>query len=191
MTHDGHSHLAQDELSVKGSYTHFSIYPSHMVAEPGRPHGAERILDVLIPLIMEEIVQAVNAVPWERIAQRICEQIVDVDGSQVAEQDTEALNTSSRDRTLQRAVEQILDVPLLEMVTQLVEVPETIDRIQQRTVEQIVDAPVPQAVEELAEVSRVFSQDRIQQRAMEQTTPAISLAGKIVECLSLGKRNRL
>ena len=36
-------------------------------------------------------------------------------------------------------------------------------------------------MEELAEVSRVFSQDRIQQRAMEQTTPAISLAGKIVE----------
>ena len=43
------------------------------------------------------------------------------------------------------------------------------------------DAPVLQAVEELAEVSRTFSQDGIQQRAMEQTTPAISLAGKIVE----------
>ena len=54
------------------------------------------------------------------------------------------------------------------MVKQLVEMPETVshDRIQQRTVEQIVDAPVPQAVEELAWKSRrVFSQDRIQQRA--------------------------
>ena len=49
--------------------------------------------------------------------------------------------------------------------------------------EQIVDAPVPQAVEELAEVSRVFSQDRIQQRAVEQTieNPATSLAEMIVE----------
>ena len=56
-----------------------------MVAEP----GASQIVDVLVPLIMEEIVKAVNAVPRERIAQRICEQIVDVGGSQVAEQDTE------------------------------------------------------------------------------------------------------
>ena len=79
---------------------------SHMVAEP----GASQIVDVLVPLIMEEIVKAVNAVPRERIAQRICEQIVDVGGSQVAEQDTEAPKTSSRDRTLQRAVEQIPDV---------------------------------------------------------------------------------
>ena len=35
--------------------------------------------------------------------------------------------------------------------------------------EQIVDAPVPQVVEELAESFKVFSQDRIQQRAVEQT----------------------
>ena len=69
------------------------------------------------------------------------------------------------------------------MMTQLVEVPETVSRdgVQQRTVEQIVDAPVPQAVEELAEVSRVFSQDGIQQRAIEQTTPATSLVERIVE----------
>ena len=89
--------------------------------------------------------------------------------------------TSSRDRTLQRAVEQILDVPVPEMVTQLLEVPETVSR----TVEQIVDAPVPQAVEEPAEVSRVFSQDGIQQRSVEQSseTPATSLAEMIVEVL--------
>ena len=154
-----------------------------MVAEPGRPHGAERILDVLIPLIMEEIVQAVNAVPRERIAQRICEQIVNVDESQVAEQATEAPKTSNRDRTSQRTVEQILNVHVPEMAKQLVEVPETVSRdgVQQRTVEQIVDAPVPQAVEELAEVSKVFSQDRIQQRVVEQTTPATSLAEMTVE----------
>ena len=47
--------------------------------------------------------------------------------------------------------------------------------------EQIVNAPVMQAVEELAEVSKVFSQDRIQQRIVEQTIPAIPLAEKIVE----------
>ena len=53
--------------------------------------------------------------------------------------------------------------------------------IQQRTVEQIVDAKVPRAVEELAKVFRVFSEDRIQQRTVEQTFPAIPLAEKIVE----------
>ena len=42
------------------------------------------------------------------------------------------------------------------------------------TVEQIVDARVPQAVEELANVFRVFSQDRIQERTVEQTIPATS-----------------
>ena len=49
--------------------------------------------------------------------------------------------------------------------------------------EQIVDVPVPQAVEELAEVFRVLSQDRIQQRAVEQTTPATSLVEMIVEMI--------
>ena len=41
--------------------------------------------------------------------------------------------------------------------------------------------PVPQGVEEVAEVFRVFSQDRTQQRAVEQTTPATSLVEMIVE----------
>ena len=55
------------------------------------------------------------------------------------------------------------------------------DGVQQRTVEQIIDAPVPQTVKELTEVFKVFSQDRIQQRAIEQTTPAIPLVEKTVE----------
>ena len=152
-----------------------------MVAEP----GASQIVDVLVPLIMEEIVKAGNAVPRERIAQRICEQIVDVGGSQIAEQDTEAPKTSSGDRTVQRAVEQIPDVPVPEVVTRLLEVPKIIpqDRIQQRTVEQIVDAPVPQVVEELAEVFKVYSRDEVHKRFVEQTieTPSTAIAEMIVE----------
>ena len=154
-----------------------------MVAEPGGPRErgrsriTEHIVDVLVPLIMEEIAKVVKTVLQEQISERICKQIV--------EQAAELPKTSSRDRTLQRAAEQILDVPLPEMVTQLVEVPETVspDRIQQRTVEQIVDAPVPQVVEELAEISKVFSLDRVQQRSVEQDieTTAVSLVEKIVE----------
>ena len=65
------------------------------------------------------------------------------------------------------------------------------DGVQQRTVEQIVDAPVPQAVEELAEVSKVFSQDRIQQRIVEETIPAIPLAEKIVELPIIHTKERM
>ena len=104
-----------------------------MVAEQ-RGGSAACLVDALVPLIMEEIVEVINAIPRERIAKRICEQIVDVHVSQA----TEVPKTSSRDRTLQRAVEQILNVPVPEMVTQLLEVPKIIhqDRILQRTVKQ-------------------------------------------------------
>ena len=148
---------------------------SHMVAERGRPRLAKHIVDVLVPLITEEIVEVLKTVFQEQISERICKQIV--------EQAAEVLKTSSRDRTLQRAAERIPKVPVPEMTKQLVEVPETVsqDRIKQRTVEQIVDAPVPQAVEELADVFRVFSQDRIQQRIVEQIIPATSLAEMIIE----------
>ena len=89
-----------------------------MVAEQ-RGGSAASLVDALIPLIMEEIIEAINAVPRERIAKRICEHIVDVHKSQVVAQATEEPKTSSRDRTLQCTVEQILDVPLPEMATQL------------------------------------------------------------------------
>ena len=77
--------------------------------------------------------------------------------------------------------EQILDVPVPEMVEQ--KLPETVsdDRIQQWTAEHIAVIPVPQDVKELVVVFRGFSQDRIQQRTVEQTIPVTSLAEKIVE----------
>ena len=153
-----------------------------MVAERGRPRLAQHIVDVLVPLIAEEIVKVVKTVLQEQISEKICQQIDDVFVSHVVEQVTGLPKTPSRDRTLQCAAEQIPNVPVPEMVEQLVEVPETIsqDRIKQRTVEQIVDAPVPQAVEELPmEVSK----DRVQRRFAEQTieNPAISSAVKIIE----------
>ena len=145
---------------------------SNIVAEHGRPRIAERIVDVLVPAIMEEIVKVVKTVLQEQISERIRKQIVDVCVSQVVEQVAEVPKTSSRDRSLQCIAEQILDVPVPEMVKHVVEAPKTVpqDRIQQRTVEQIVDVPLPQAVEELAEVFRVFSQEMIQQRAVEPLT---------------------
>ena len=155
-----------------------------MVAEQ-RGCSAASLVDALIPRIMEEIAEVINAVPRERIAERICELIVDVDVSQVVAQGSEVSKTSGRDRTLQCTADQILDVPVPEMMTQLVQVPNAVsqDRIKQRTLEHISEIPVPQVVEELAEISKVFSLDGVQQRSLEQTieTPAISLAGKIFE----------
>ena len=63
--------------------------------------------------------------------------------------------------------------------------PKTIseDGIQRRTAERIADIPVPQVVEGLVKVSKVSSQDRVQQRFGGQIvrTLGISLAEKIVE----------
>ena len=124
--------------------------------------------------IREWTVEETVEMPVPKIQERIGETEY---MQKVVEQVTEVLRTSSRDRTLQCTEEQILDVLVPETAKQLMEVPE------QRTVEQIVDAPVPQAVEELADVFKVFSQDRIQQRAVEQTIeiPAVSLDEKIIK----------
>ena len=62
---------------------------------------AERIVDVLVPPIMEEIVEIVKVVFQERISERIREQIVDVHVPEAVKQVTEVPKTSSRDRTLQ------------------------------------------------------------------------------------------
>ena len=138
----------------------------------------------LVPLIMEEIDEVINAVPRERIAKRICEHIVDVDGSQVVEQDTEVPKTSSRDRNLtvySGTDSQCSRAGNGETVGGSAE---DYFPIQQQTLEQIVDTPVPHVVEELAEIFKVLSLDGVQQRSVEQTIetpPAISLAGKIVE----------
>ena len=54
---------------------------------------ARRIVDVLFPAIMEEIVKVVKTVLQEQISERIRKQIVDVYVSQVVEQVTEVPKT--------------------------------------------------------------------------------------------------
>ena len=84
-------------------------------------------------------------------------------------------------------IDKVVQIPQVHVVEKTAETPVMTQRhisrdgVQQRTVEQIIDAPVPQTVKELTEVFKVFSQDRIQQRAIEQTTPAIPLVEKTVE----------
>ena len=56
-----------------------------------------------------------------------------------------------------------------------------------KIVSQVMDTPVPQVVEEFTEVFKLFFQNRIQQRILEQTTetPAVFLAEDIVEALKV------
>ena len=104
-----------------------------MVAEHGC--SAASLVDVLIPLIMEEIVEIIKVVLQERISERIREQTVDVHVPRVVEQVSEVSKIPSRDRILQCAVDHVLDVPVPKMVTQLLEVPKIVpqDRILQQT----------------------------------------------------------
>ena len=83
---------------------------------------------------------------------------------------------------LRDAMNKVVDDP----VEQVVHVPQV----------QIVDVPVSQVVEDLVEVSKVCTQNRVQQHFVEQAieTPALSLAVKIADCLSFRRnerRNRL
>ena len=136
-----------------------------MVAE--RRCSAASLVDVLIPLIMEEIVEIIKVVLQERICERIREQTVDVHVPRVVEQVLEVPKNSSQDRTWQRAVEQITNVPVPEMVTQLLEVPTIVpqDRILQQTVEQVAsnrEAPVkvfPEELKALAEATQVLQSE--------------------------------
>ena len=77
-----------------------------MVAERGRPRLAQHIVDVLVPLITEEIVKVVKTVLQEQISERICQQIDDVFVSQVVEQVTglarERQNMGQEDSNSQR-----------------------------------------------------------------------------------------
>ena len=113
----------------------------------------ERIVDIRVPRIVEQVIEVSQISSRSRILKSTARQILDVLVPEMAQQLVETPKTFSR------------------------------DRIQQRTVERIVDIPVPKVGEELVEVSKVFSQDRDQQRCVEETieTPGISLAEKIVE----------
>ena len=72
----------------------------------------------------------------------------------------------------EKICEQIADVHVPRVVEQIIEVP--------KMAEQILDVLVPEMVEQLVKQPKTVSDDRIQQRTVEQTIP-VTLAEKIVE----------
>ena len=145
--------------------------------------------------LAEQDTEAPKVSSRDRISQHTMEQTLNVPVPEMVTQSVEVPKTISQNRIQQRTMKQIVDdpvvqivqIPQVHVVEKTAEIPVMTQRhisrdgVQQRTVEQIVDAPVPQTVKELTEVFKVFSQDRIQQRAIEQTTPAIPLVEKTVE----------
>ena len=63
--------------STEHVHTHLTTNHSNMVPKP----GASQIVDALIPLVMEEIIEAFRRIPHERIRQRIVEETVRADTS--------------------------------------------------------------------------------------------------------------
>ena len=63
MTHDGHSHWAQDPLSAK------QVIHAHMVAE--------RSCDALVPQMAEQLLEVPKIIPQDRILQQTMKQIAD------------------------------------------------------------------------------------------------------------------
>ena len=113
----------------------------------------------------------------------------------------------------ERVVEKIVEIPQLQIVGEIVRDTQTSDSLGTTPVCQVaqtghveietslptesasamfVSTPVPQAVEELVEGSKVFSQNRVQQRFGKQTIeqPSISLAERVVEAPDTRTRDK-
>ena len=123
------------------------------VEEPISERVCERIVDVRVPRMAEQVIEASQISSQTRVLESTIEQTFDVPAPEMAEQLVETLKNVSWDRT------------------------------KRRTVEHIGDIPVPQVIKKLAEISGNFSQDEVRQRSVEQIVeiPTISFAGEIIE----------
>ena len=90
---------------------------------------------------LEEIVEAIQFIPLERISERIVEQIVDTSVPQIRKHRVEVVKVTLR------------------------------ERLQQRTVEQSGEMPVPQTVEEIVVGAQTIPQECISERIMSVDVP--------------------
>ena len=127
--------------------------------------GAECVVNSFLPSFTEDLLAAVKAT----------EATVAFDatgGGPLATDIVTTFDTSLRqpcpdpERVQQRCVVQIIHVPVPPIADEIVEVPQ--ERISECIAEQIVYVPVPPNPEETVEVMRLASQERVQQRTVEQ-----------------------
>ena len=74
----------------------------------------EPIIDVLVPQVVEEILETIRIIPQERVQQRTVEQVIDVRVPQVVEQVVEVVKIIPQERIQQRTVEQIQEIPVIQ-----------------------------------------------------------------------------
>ena len=134
-------------------------------------------------------------------------QVVQIPQVHVVEKTAEIPVMTQRQNHMVQTVQMPMETPQLQIVGEIVRDTQTSDSLGTTPVCQVaqtghveaveietslptesasamfVSTPVPQAMEELVEASKVFSQDRVQQRFGKQTIepPAISLAERVVE----------
>ena len=93
--------------------------------------SVERVLDVPVPEMVEQLVKLQKIVSEDGIQQRTVEQIVDVPVPQAVEELAEVFRVFSQDRIQQCAVEQTIDTPATSLAEMIVEVP--VIRMQEKT----------------------------------------------------------
>ena len=115
----------------------------------------EETIDVPVPQLMVETIEAVKLIPHDKVQKRTVRKIVDVEIPQIREEIEEMIQHFPQERIPDRVIEQIVDV----------QVPEIRD--------QIVDMPVPRIRDEPLEMIQLIPQDRISECIIEQSVDAL------------------
>ena len=126
----------------------------------------ERIEDVRVPRMAEQVIEASQISSQSRVLEGTIGQTLDVPVPEMAEQLVEALKIASWDRTMQRTVEHTSDIP----VSQVVQISEVFsqDRVQQRSVEQAVEIPTISLAGEIIEMLVIQTKEKTRQVADPQ-----------------------
>ena len=133
----------------------------------------EQSLDVPVPEMVRQLVEAPKTVPQDKIQQRTVEQIVDVPFPQAVEKLAEVFRVFSQDRIRiqQCDGEQTIDTPATSLAEKIVEVP--VVRMPEET-QQLVDAHVqhvgntdeveePKLIKETVQRKKPIDQEKINQ----------------------------
>ena len=152
-------------------YPHLNTNPSHMVAEQcsDATRIAHRIVDVLVPLIMEEIIERARSISQEHINRRIIDEVLHVFVPQDDDDKDQLSSTDPRIEAVEKSIAELHESVMKEtearqrqhskVMTQEVMIPVV------RPYPEYVDAPyanpIMQAVEKTLDVPQVQYTDRI------------------------------
>ena len=126
---------------------------NHSLEEPISEKICERIVDVRVPPIVEQVIEVSQISSRSRILGSTAGQILDVPVLEMAQQLVELPKAVSQDRIQQLTVEQIVDAPVSQIFQDFKVFSQ--DKIQQRSVEETVEIPQLEAVEKIDETLEI------------------------------------